>query len=236
MSRYFAAALVVSLAILLGPASSRAHFVLQAPPNWAQQDTQGLPLKSAPCGQADPLTPAVATGIVTAFASGATVTITINETIPHPGHYRVVLSTTGRNGLPADPPVTAGGTPSTPCGSTTIQNPAVFPVLADGQLMHTSAITGSRSFTVTLPSGMTCASNCVLQVVEFMSNHALNNPGGCFYHHCADITIQAGGGGDAGTPPPSGDSGCGCTAGGSPVSAGGLLLMVLFARRRRARG
>ena len=62
----------------------------------------------------------------------------------HPGHYRVALSTTGQGGLPADPAVTAVG--SDACGSTVIQNPPVFPVLADGMLQHTAAFSGtSRS-------------------------------------------------------------------------------------------
>ena len=110
---------------------------------------------------------AVATGMVTAFATGATVTVTIRETVSHPGHYRVALSTTGMGGLPADPPVTAVG--SDACGSTVIQNPPVFPVLADGMLPHTSAFSGNQTFTFTLPAGMTCTSNCVLQVIEYMS-------------------------------------------------------------------
>ena len=29
-------------------------------------------------------------------------------------------------------------------------------------------------------------------LIEFMSDHPLNNPGGCFYHHCADISISGG--------------------------------------------
>src|SRR5262245_12011336 len=134
MYRTAAAALAISISVVLVPAAARAHFVLMSPPNWAQQDANGLPLKSAPCGQADPMNTAVPTNIVTPFAPGATVTVTISETIPHPGHYRVVLSTNGQAGLPADPAVTPGGNPSTPCGTTTIQNPPVFPVLADGML------------------------------------------------------------------------------------------------------
>src|SRR6476659_8340568 len=130
MSRYTVATLAIFAAGILDAAPARVHFVLQAPANWAQQDASGVPIKSAPCEQADPGTPAVATNAVTAFAQGATVTITINETIAHPGHYRVSLSTTGQSGLPADPPVTAGGTPSTPCGSTTIMSTPVYPVIA----------------------------------------------------------------------------------------------------------
>ena len=66
----------------------------------------------------------------------------------------------------------------------------VLPVLADNMLAHTTPFSGPQSFQITLPAGMTCAS-CTLQVIEFMSNHQLNNPGGCFYHHCADIAITA---------------------------------------------
>ena len=32
-----------------------------------------------------------------------------------------------------------------------------------------------------------------------MSNHGLNNPGGCFYHHCATVSVGAAGG-DGGAP------------------------------------
>ncbi len=137
--------------------------------------------------------------------------------------------------------MTAG---STPCGSAEIQNPPVYPVLADGMLVHTAGFSGAQSFTFKLPSNVTCTGNCVLQVAEFMSDHGLNNPGGCFYHHCANITIQAGGGtgtggaaGDAGAGESGTDSGCGCAAGRGRVSALGLLgmLALVAARRRRTR-
>ena len=237
MFRHAVSALAVLAVGLLAQGSARAHFVLQAPANWADQDGTGSPQKSAPCGQADPGVTANPTGTVTAFAPGDSVTVTINETVTHPGHYRVALSTTGQNGLPADPTVTAVGTDQ--CGMAATQNPPVFPVLADGMLDHTSAFSGPQSFTVTLPTDVTCTSNCVLQVIEFMSNHGAP----CFYHHCADVTIQSGGGGNDASPPvdggkaPSGDSGCGCTLGGTPASGLSLLLICgLLARRRRGRG
>src|SRR5262245_64268279 len=115
MRPYTAVTFVLAAGVLLTPAAARAHFVLQAPASWAEQGTGGDPQKSAPCGQADPLTPAVPTNIVTSYAPGDTVTITINETTAHPGHYRVALSTTGQSGLPADPPVTPVN--GDPCGS-----------------------------------------------------------------------------------------------------------------------
>ena len=230
---------LVGCAALLYPAATEAHFVLSSPASWANQDSQGNPQKSSHCGQADPGTPAVATGAVTSFRPGDTVTITINETVFHPGHYRVALASSQAQ-LPDDPQVTVG---STACGSAAIQNPPVFPVLADGMLVHTTQFSGPQTFTVTLPAGMTCT-KCTLQVEEFMSSHPLNNPGGCFYHHCADISIQAGGDADAGsdaaaTPVPF-DSGCGCSVPGrgAPLAALLFTLPALIAargRRRRAR-
>jgi Lytic polysaccharide mono-oxygenase, cellulose-degrading len=174
----------------LAPARADAHFVLQAPACYSQQDSLGAPEKSGPCGQADPATPFVASGQVTTFQSGQTITVTINEVVTHPGHYRVALAADMMS-LPADPAVTAG---ATPCGSAAIEASPTVPVLADGVLQHTAAFAGPQSFQVTLPAGFTCTS-CVLQVIEFMSSHGLNNPGGCFYHHCADVSIVARDGG-----------------------------------------
>lgn len=163
------------------PGLASAHFVLEEPACYSEQGALGDPQKAPPCGDDGSL---VESGDVTAFLTGSTITITIRETIPHPGHYRVALAPTPGQ-LPADPPVTAG---TTACGSTTIMDPPVFPVLADGMLVHTAAFSGPQTFEVQLPAGMTC-DHCTLQVIEFMSNHGLNNPGGCFYHHCATVTI-----------------------------------------------
>jgi hypothetical protein len=201
--------------VALAPVGASAHFRLTAPAASYNQSSQGDPQKSAPCGQADNmLTPpgpaAVASNMVTAFAVGQTITITFNETVYHPGHYRVSLSTTGMAGLPADPAVTAG---TMACGTAAIQSPPVLPVLADGMLQHTAAFSGAQQMMVTLPAGVTCTSNCVLQVTEFMSSHGAP----CFYHHCANITIGAGTTGTGG----AGGAGGATGAGGRGGAAGG---------------
>lgn len=207
-------ALLTSLAIaLLAPAPpARAHFVLKSPTAWATQNALGDPQKSAPCGQADPGAPATATGVVTAFRPGETLTVVIDETVFHPGHYRVLLAT-NRSELPADPQVTAG---DTPCGSTVVDATPSYPLLVDGALKHTAPFSGPQSIAVTLPRDVTCQ-NCTLQVVEFMSDHGLNNPGGCFYHHCADISILPEGGQNAGS---GGASVGGASQGGASVLGG----------------
>ena len=163
--------------------------------------------------------------------------------------------------LPADPPVTPETSPNnTPCGSVPIMATPTLPVLADGVFKHTAGFSSAQTVQVKLPDGFTC-NGCTLQVIQWMYNHPLNNPGGCFYHHCATVNIVANtdGGttpsdlsvgpsdlaGTAGTPdladpnqpmnstPP----GCSCELGASHRSStaplGGLLVLLGVAFRRR---
>ena len=164
----------------LGPSAARAHFTLTSPPSWRILGPYGDPQKLGPCGDEGS---APASGIVTPFAPGETITITLDEPIFHPGHYRVALAVADRSELPPEPPVTPG---DTDCGSAPIMDPPVFPVLVDGALVHTEPFTTSQTIQVTLPSDVTCT-HCTLQVLEFMTDH----PAPCFYHHCADISIAA---------------------------------------------
>ena len=200
---------------LVAPQIAHAHFVLESPRNWAEQDNLGGPQKSGPCGQDDPQTPAVPTNAVTAFQAGQIITVTINEAVYHRGHYRVVLSTSGRAGLPADPTTTVPGT----CMALAIQDPPVFPVLADGVFPHQAPFDGPQSFQVTLPN-VACA-NCTLQVLEFMSTEIGASPN-CFYHHCADITIDPGetGTGGAGGSQTASDGGVTTDTGGTTGNSG----------------
>jgi len=229
------------------PHRAEAHFALVDPPAYSVQSSVGSPQKSAPCGQADPGNPPVPTNVVTTFQQGSTITVTISEKVYHPGWYRVALAT-DQGSLPADPLVTPGA--NTPCGAADIMSPPVFPVLADNMLAHNSAFSGPQSFQVTLPAGMTCT-NCTLQVIEFMSNHALNNPGGCFYHHCAQVDLTTDAPPDASPFQPDADpatapdaggnpgddtgAGGGCCNTGSPGTSwvGSLVVGFLLLRRRR---
>lgn len=183
--RNYIGRLALISAALLGAATmfdrAHAHFILVTPDSWMSQGPLGDPQKLGPCGDEGGGTP---TGKVTEFRPGDTVEITIDEKVPHPGHYRVALAVNDRSELPPPPPVTA--VDRDPCGSVAIQDPPVFPVLADNMLPHTEPFDGPQTFTVTLPSDITCT-RCTLQVIEYMSRHG--QP--CFYHHCADIAIQA---------------------------------------------
>jgi hypothetical protein len=205
-------ALAAAGLLVFAPSDANAHFILKTPASWRTQDGNGSPQKAPPCGDDGD---APETGLITAFRTGDEVTITIEETIFHPGHYRVALAVNDRSELPDAPPVEPDD--KSDCGSTTIQDPPVFPVLADGMLLHTQRLQGPQTITVKLPADVTCE-KCTLQVIEFMSNHGLNNPGGCYYHHCANLAISdnpAGGssGGQGGSP--GGSTGGSAPSGGS---------------------
>jgi chitin binding protein len=173
-------ALLAGAAAVFVPGLVHAHFILVTPDAWMSQDAFGLPEKLGPCGDEGGGTP---TGKVTEFQPGETITVTIDEVIPHPGHYRVALAVNNRSELPPEPQVTPSG--FDPCASAATQSPPVFPILEDNVLPHTQPFATPQTFTVTLPSDVTCT-KCTLQVLEFMSNHGAP----CFYHHCADISIQ----------------------------------------------
>jgi MYXO-CTERM domain-containing protein len=239
-----ALAVLVTGVCLTSPAS--AHFKLNAPLSRSEQNQIGGPQKSAPCGLSDTSPTAdnsTPTNAVTTVMTGSTLDVSINETVFHPGHYRVVIAQDMQS-LPGDPAVVPDAMSA--CGSTTIDPNPTMPVLADGQLVHTTSFgTATKTFQVQLPAGFTCT-NCIVQVTQFMSNHGLNNPGGCWYHHCATVTISdtappspdagATGGDDAGTTP-GGETSGGCSTGaggaGAAVFAAALLGLAIVRRRRR---
>jgi MYXO-CTERM domain-containing protein len=185
LARLLTAGLVATAAWICAPTPANAHFVLQTPAAVTSQDALGSPQKMAPCGDEAGGTP---TGMVTTYQVGQTITVTIDEKIFHPGHYRISLGKNGPGDLPAEPIVTPGA--NTPCGTAPVEATPTFPVLADGVFEHQAPFNGPQTITVTLPADVTCT-NCTLQVLEFMSNHPLNNPGGCYYHHCANIAIES---------------------------------------------
>lgn len=233
--------LVASCIVAAAPAD--AHFKLDSPASRSQQDGLGGPQKSSPCGESDVTQgsdDSTPTNIVVELKAGGTVTVSITEMITHPGHYRVALAPDMAS-LPPEPTVTPGS--GFACGSVPIDANPQPPVLADGLFVHTSSFNGvQQTAQVQLPAGMTCT-NCVLQVIEFMGDHGLNTPGGCFYHHCSIVNITTAGpdagvspAGDAGTTGGPGHAGGGCDVHGRPSSA--LLALVVAAslimRRRRS--
>jgi hypothetical protein len=178
-----AAAMVFSAA----PAEG-AHFKLLEPASWLNSDDRGDPQKLGPCGGTltDPGTP---TNSVTSIRGGQPLRIRIQETIYHPGHYRVALSVTSRTELPPHPETTMQQTDRGPRSASAKVQPAVPPILADGILVRTAPPAQLLETSVDIPN-INCE-KCTLQIIQFMVNHPGVREGGFSYHHCADLRITA---------------------------------------------
>ena len=173
-----------------------AHFVLVSPASSLVQNRLGDPQKIAPCGgvsanpgRGTPANPGIPSGAVTEIKGGTMFHVLVQETVFHPGHYRVALARTMAQ-LPPDPVVTTRDSDRGPWSvSAAIQNPPVAPVIADGLFAHTERPTGLVEADVPIPN-IDCK-NCLLQVIQFMAEHAKNQDGDYSYHHCAVVNITA---------------------------------------------
>lgn len=180
----FSSVMIVALA-----PQAEAHFKLLEPASWLQEDAKGDPQKAAPCGgtSANPGTPS---GAVNTVQGGDKLHIKIQETVYHPGFYRVALAVNSRDELPKDPEAKTEPSPNGPRSvSGAIQYPPVAPVLADGLFQHVSKFDKEMETDVEIPN-INC-SKCTLQIVEFMAAHGLNKDGDYTYHHCAVLAIKA---------------------------------------------
>jgi hypothetical protein len=202
--------LIVLLLLLSGPAS--AHVTLTSPP------PRTLDNKAGPCGAAG----SKRGSKVTKFAPGATITVEWDETVDHPGHYRIAFDNDGDDVFV---------NPNKPDDNFAFTLMDAIP----------DKVGGHYTQQVTLPTAP-CA-NCTLQLMQIMTTQV---PYNSFYYQCADITIGDGGDpGDPGgavdpaptdpAPPAAAEGGCSTSAGGG---GGSLLLVVGLAGllARRARG
>ena len=182
---------LVAFGVLLAsvPAAVSAHFKLLEPASWLIENDRGDPQKAGPCGgtNTDYGKPSFTVNKAT---GGQKLHIKVQETIYHPGHYRVALAVNSPTELPIDPEATTVDSDRGPRSvSAKIQNPPQMPVLADGLWPHTAKVDGPLETDIQLPN-ITCK-KCTLQVVQFMAEHGINNPGNFTYHHCAELQISA---------------------------------------------
>ena len=181
----------LSAAVLLAPSIVDAHFTLMAPASWLVENRLGDPQKKGPCGgtSADAGTP---TNVIGKVQGGQMLHVNVQETVYHPGHYRIALAVNSRAELPADPEVTTRDSERGPWSvSAKIQNPAQPPVLVDGLWAHTDRTSIAQPFeTDIMIPNITCE-KCTLQIVQFMAEHGRNADGDFSYHHCADLQITA---------------------------------------------
>ena len=197
----------VLAALVLSTGTAHAHITMTSPA------PRGTDQKAGPCGKAGSTRGSTSTS----FAPGETITVEWDETVEHPGHYRISFDDDGNDFT----------NPNNPADNfaTTLVEP-----IADKNAGHYTQ-------EVTLPS--TSCTNCTLQLVQVMTTTV---PYNSFYFQCADITIVGGddpgggpdagvgGGGGGGDEPPSG----GCSTGSG--TGLGMILVALGVLRRRDRG
>jgi hypothetical protein len=181
-----------AILVVVVPAATYAHFKLLEPASWIVENERGDPQKAGPCGgsNTDWGKPSYVIGKA---VGGQKLHLKIQETVYHPGHYRVALAVNSPTELPLDPQTTTRDSEKGLWSvSAAIQSPPQIPVLADGLFVHATRPTGPMEpweTDVQLPN-ITCK-KCTLQVVQWMAEHAFNNPGGYSYHHCAELQITA---------------------------------------------
>ncbi len=222
--------LFISGLVLLAP-EAFAHIKLIEPADWLQTSSAGDPQKEGPCGSSS----GTPTGVITTVMAGSKLHLRWQETVFHPGHFRVAIAA-NRSAF-TDPVVTTG---SGQCISAATQATPVAPVMADGLFVHTSS-PGSTPYETDITVPNTPCEHCTLQLIQFMSSH----PAPCIYYHCADLRIVAasdGGFADGGSGVPRSDGGTGagsqapqpansgCQHVPGSLAAAVLLAMVLLRR------
>lgn len=185
------AAVLCASAMMTAAAPAWAHFILLAPDAWIEVNQLGDPQKAGPCGTKAEI-PGVPTGKVTAMKGGDMLHIKIQETIYHPGFYRVALSVLDRKELPADPVATTRESPRGPISvSGTIESAPQVPVLADGLFLHKAPVAKGTFLETDVKLPNINCDKCTVQIIQFMEEHGLNKDGDFTYHHCADLKITA---------------------------------------------
>lgn len=189
----------VVLTLLLTTTAANAHIALRSPaPRTTEQ-------KGGPCGVAG----STRGSTTTTYRPGEVITVEWDETVDHPGHYRIAFDDDGDD-IFVNP----------------VSHTDSYPwVLAD-QIADQVGSMNHYSQQVTLPD-MECTS-CTLQLMQIMTTA---EPYNSFYYQCADLTISASAPGDPNSP--GGDASGGCSAGGAPGIGLALALLAVTARRRR---
>jgi uncharacterized protein (TIGR03382 family) len=164
-------------------------------------------LKAGPCGA-----PGSTRGTnISTFLPGQTITVEWDETVDHPGHYRISFDASGTDAFP-DP----------------VQPDDSFPTTLVDQIADKNG--GHYTQDVTLPN-MEC-DNCTLQLVQVMT---VSVPYNSFYFQCADLVLSADAGSGSGSDGGSDSSSGGCSAAPGGAGAGVMIAFAALVARRRRR-
>ena len=188
--------IAASTALVLASASAAAHVRFITPtPRHPTPQREDNTIKTAPCGVANDSRTTDETR-VTVYEPGETITVEFDETIDHPGFYRISFDDDGQDAFVA------------PLSRSAVMDTPVLPVLLDDIEDHGP---GGYSVEVTLPN-IECE-NCTLQLIQVMSS-GQSWAADDIYYTCADIALRASGSGSGGN---GGDGG---VAGSASAGAG----------------
>lgn len=131
-------------------------------------------------------------GVVSRAVGGSKLHLHVVETSYHPGHDCMALAVHSRDELPPDPPTfarTTGKGPREVRG--VIESPPQLSVLAAGLFPHSTqpASPPTSGTDIQLPN--ITREKCMLDVIQFMADHADNQPDGYSHFHGAAIAIAA---------------------------------------------
>lgn len=190
--------IAASLALVFASASAAAHVRFVTPtPRHPTPNREDNTIKTAPCGvENDSRT--TDESRITVYEPGETITVEFNETIDHPGFFRISFDDDGQDAFQA------------PLARSEVMATPVLPVLLDDIDDHGP---GGYSVEVTLPN-VECE-NCTLQLIQVMSGDQSWTKDDIYYT-CADIALRSSGSG-AGA---GGNGGVGGVAGGGAGGAG----------------
>jgi hypothetical protein len=193
-------AVVLGVSALLETGTASAHIKLKSPTS-RDPNTE---LKSAPCG------PDVSMrgSTMTMFTSGQKIMVEWDETIQHPGHYRIAFDSDGQD-FPDPTSFTDVATANKDLGNGVV-------VLLDGIADMSGAVVGKTPYKaeVTLPD-IEC-NNCTLQLIQVMTDKSPYGNGDDIYHECANLVLKKAGGAAAG----SGGAGAAGSSGAAGAAAG----------------
>jgi hypothetical protein len=230
-------AVVAAAAALAAPGRAAAHISLEHGGTHLSRYGD-LELKAPPCGRAGGTRGAH----VYTYAPGETITLSVMETIPHPGYFRIAFQAHGDDEfrdpasiLPVDPNRGCPVGPGDRCGASDFFNTPN--VLLDDLAPHLAGAAGPRfTWSVTLPD-VEC-DDCTLQVIQVMEDDLAHGPydptpgSGVedVYHQCVDLVLRRG----AASAGPSAGSGGGCDASGASGAAGWIAALAAGAAARIA--
>ena len=198
-----ASIIVVPVVTLLALPVAEAHISQISPTPRTQSQKEG------PCGAAGSTR-----GEPQVFRPGETITVEWDETVDHPGHYRIAFDPDGEDDFPL---------PNQPDDN--------FATTLVDQI--TDKAGGLYSQEITFPD-IEC-DNCTLQLIQIMTTQV---PYNSFYFQCSDIVLSnatSETGPDAGVNPtkPASGGGCASSGGASGTASLFLALALLVLRKRR---